>query len=175
MSTVPEVATNTPQVLENEFSLVTAVTRLDFLSRRDNHVVDAPNDAADDDDGWASIKEATTTLDVDEALELLALGEVVARKAHDSRQKGIRAARRGGADWAHIAAALDVPPAAAWDEHIAWLDAQDAARAGGDAGALDAEAVRQARELAGRRPAGHPAEQPAAQGRGKLSGGGRRR
>ncbi|SDY30297.1 hypothetical protein SAMN05661080_03013 [Modestobacter sp. DSM 44400] len=154
MSTVPEVARNVPAVLESEFSLVTAVTRLDFLSRRDNHVIDAPNDAADDDDDWAAIKEATTTLDVDEALELLALGEVVARKAHDSRQAGVRAARRGGAEWADIAAALDISPAQAWDEHTAWLDEQGAAAARGDADALDAAAVGQLRELAGPRPAG---------------------
>ncbi|MCU1604056.1 MAG: uncharacterized protein JWP46_521 [Modestobacter sp.] len=153
MSTVPEVAPNVPQVLESEFSLVTAVTRLDFLSRRDNHVVDAPADAADDDDDWASIKEATTTLDVDEALELLALGEVVARKAHDSRLKGIRAARRGGADWTDIAAALDIAPGQVWDEYAEWLDAQDAALAAGDPDALDRSALAQARELAGARPA----------------------
>jgi hypothetical protein len=152
MSTVPDIAINTPEVLERQFSLVTAVTRLVFLSRRDNFVVDAPNDAADDDDGWASIKQATTTLDVDEALELLALGEVVARKAHGSRQKGIRAARRGGADWSAIAAALDITPARAWDEHTAWLDAQNAARAAGDPGALDAVTLAAARVLAGPRP-----------------------
>ncbi|MCW2536828.1 MAG: uncharacterized protein JWQ26_2527 [Modestobacter sp.] len=152
MSTVPEVAPNIPEVLESEFSLVTAVTRLDFLSRRDNHVIDAPNDAADDDDDWTSIKEATTTLDVDEALELLALGEVVARKAHDSRQTGIRAARRGGADWADIGAALDITPAQAWDEHAAWLAEQEAASARGDADALDAVAIGRVRDLAGPRP-----------------------
>jgi hypothetical protein len=153
MSTVPEIAPNIPQVLESEFSLVTAVTRLDFLSRRDNHVVDASHHTAVDDDDWSSIKEATTRLDVDEALELLALGEVVARKAHDSRQKGIRAARRGGADWTDIAAALDTTPAQAWDEHAEWLDGQEAALAAGDAEALDGPALARAREHAGPRPA----------------------
>ena len=112
MSTVPEVATN-PEVLESEFSLLTAVTRLDFLSRRDNIVVDQPNDSADHDDDWTRIKDVTTTLDVDEALELLALGEVVARKAHEHRQLGIRAALRGGADWSQIGRALGVSPRAA--------------------------------------------------------------
>ena len=62
MSTLPEVAT-TPEVLEREFSLLTAVTRLDFLSRRDNVVIDEPNDSADDDDHWMRIKDVTTTLD----------------------------------------------------------------------------------------------------------------
>lgn len=152
MTTIPEVTPNIPQVLEHEFSLVTAVNRLDFLSRRDNHVVDAPNDASDDDDDWASIKEATTTLDVDEALELLALGVVVARKARDSRQPGIRAARRGGASWSDIATALDVPAVQAWEEHSAWLDQQaDAARRGAP-DALATDALAKARALAGPRP-----------------------
>ena len=151
MTTTHGLAPNTPEVLE-QFSLVTAVTRLDFLARRDNHVVEVGHDATDDDDGWASIKEATTSLDVDEALELLALGEVVVRKARASRQKGVLAALRGGASWADIAAALAVDPAAAWDDHTAWLDEQDAARGRGD-DALDADAVASARELAGARPA----------------------
>jgi hypothetical protein len=151
MTTVPEVATN-PRVLESEFSLLTAVTRLDFLSRRDNVVVDEPNDSADDDDDWMRIKDVTTTLDAEEALELLALGEVVARKAHEHRQLGIRAALRGGATWRQIGQAMDVSPRAAWERHISWLDQQAAARRAGDHQALDAEAVAAARRLAGRRP-----------------------
>jgi len=151
MSTLPEVATN-PEVLESEFSLLTAVTRLDFLSRRDNVVLDQPHDSADDDDGWTRIKDVTTTLDVDEALELLALGEVVARKAHEHRQLGIRAALRGGADWAQIGRAMGVSPRAAWERHISWLDEQAAARRSGDTSALDEQTLAAARELAGRRP-----------------------
>ncbi|WP_222195317.1 hypothetical protein [Modestobacter italicus] len=152
MTTVPEVAT-TPEVLESEFSLMTAVIRLDFLSRRDNVAIDGPNDRSDDDDDWASFKAVGTSLDTEEALELLALGEVVARKAHEHRQLGIRAALRGGADWAQIGRALGVSPRAAWERHISWLDGQEAARRAGDTDALDADAVAAARELAGRRPA----------------------
>jgi hypothetical protein len=152
MTTLPEVAV-TPEVLESEFSLVTAVTRLDFLSRRDSNViVDQPNDSADDDDDWMRIKDVTTTLDVDEALELLTLGEVVARKAHEHRQLGIRAALRGGADWRRIGEAMGVSARAAWEQHTGWLDEQTAARAAGDADALDAESIAAARDLAGRRP-----------------------
>ena len=77
-----------------------------------------------------------------ESLELLALGEVVARKAHDSRLVGIRAALRGGAGWEQIAAALgsgtrsrpgttSTPPSPP---------------------SLDADAAAAARELAGTRP-----------------------
>jgi hypothetical protein len=136
----------TPDALEAEFSLSTAVTRLDFLSRRDsaetalNTVVDA------DEDDWSSIKAAGTSLDVPEALELLALGEVIARKAHGSRLVGIRAALRGGAGWDEIAAALDMPPAAAWDLFARMLDEQVRART------MDAEAAASARRLAGARP-----------------------
>ena len=155
MSTVPEVTATpdaTPDALEREFSLLTAVTRLDFLSRRDNVVMDGPNDAADDDDSWMQIKDATTSLDTEEALELLALGEVVARKAHEHRQLGIRAALRGGAGWAQIGRALGVSPRAAWERHTSWLDAQAAAGSAGDPEALDAETLAEARRLAGRRP-----------------------
>jgi hypothetical protein len=150
MSTLPEVAI-TPEVLEGEFSLVTAVTRLDFLSRRDNVVIDKPVDTVEDDD-WMSLRNVSTSLDAEEALELLALGEVVARKAHDSRHLGIWAALRGGVDWSRIAAALATTPAQAWDDHSAWLDAQAEARAAGDPDALDAATVTVARERAGRRP-----------------------
>ena len=131
----------TPEALEGEFSLPTAATRLDFLSRRDNGNT-ALNTVQDEDDDWAAIRaSADTQLDVPESLELLALGEVVARKAHDSRLIGIRAALRGGASWDDVAGALDVTPQEAWDiytEAVARLD--DAAAAS-------------ARELAGARPA----------------------
>jgi hypothetical protein len=152
MTTLPEVAA-TPDVLESEFSLMTAVTRLDFLSRRDNVVLDESTDSVDDDDDWMRIKDVTTTLDVEEALELLALGEVVARKAHEHRQLGIRAALRGGADWSQIARALGVSPRAAWERHADWLNDQAAARRAGDPEALDEETLAEARRLAGRRPA----------------------
>ena len=76
-----------------------------------------------------------------ESLELLALGEVVARKAHDSRLVGIRAALRGGASWEQISAALDVDPSEAWDAFHASISRQ-----------LDADAAAAARALAGSRP-----------------------
>jgi hypothetical protein len=84
---------------------------------------------------------------------LLALGEVVARKAHEHRQLGIRAALRGGADWRQIGQALGVSPRAAWTGHTHWLDEQAKARTAGDPDALGAEELATARELAGRRPA----------------------
>ena len=131
----------TPDLLEQELSLTTAVTRLDFLSRRD-HGDTALNTVRDDDeDSWRSLAAAETSLDVHESLELLALGEVIARKAHDSRLVGIRAALRGGASWEQISAALGVAPHAAWD-----VFSESISRS------LDADAAATARELAGSRP-----------------------
>ena len=130
----------TPDLLESEFSLTTAATRLDFLSRRDNADT-ALNTVQDDDDHWGSMRSAGTSLDVHESLELLALGEVVARKAHDSQLVGVRAALRGGASWEQIAAALDVSPQEAWDSFSAAV-----------ARKLDADAAVAAKELAGSRP-----------------------
>jgi hypothetical protein len=132
-----------PDILEAEFSLPTAATRLDFLSRRDsdNTALNSVQDV--DEDDWSSLKAVDTSLDTYEALELLALGEVVARKAHDSQLIGIRAALRGGAGWDEISAALGTTPDAAYDAF------QDAI-----ARQLDADAAASARRLAGARPAG---------------------
>ena len=131
----------TPEALEAEFSLTTAATRLDFLSRRDNGDT-ALNVVRDDDaDSWTALLHDQTQLDVHESLELLALGEVVARKAHDSQLVGIRAALRGGADWEQIAAALGIGPQQAWDSYTESVGRQ-----------LDADDAAAARELAGARP-----------------------
>jgi hypothetical protein len=131
----------TPEALEQEFSLTTAATRLDFLSRRDNGDT-ALNTVAQDDDNWLGFAAADTSLDVHESLELLALGEVVARKAHDARLVGIRAALRGGAGWEQVATALGCTPQEAWDDFTSSVAAD-----------LDDEAAASARELAGSRPA----------------------
>jgi hypothetical protein len=131
----------TPDILETEFSLTTAATRLDFLSRRDNGDTALNIVRDDDEDSWSSFRVAATSLDVDEALELLALGEVVARKAHGSRLVGMRAALRGGAGWEQIAAALDISPSEAWDAFHDAVSRQ-----------LDDDAATAARELAGSRP-----------------------
>lgn len=129
----------TPDALAAEFSLTTAATRLDFLSRRDNGDT-ALNTVRDDDDPWANLKNTDTQLDVHESLELLALGEVVARKAHDSRLVGIRAALRGGAGWDQIAEALGVTAEQAYDIFHASIEQ------------LDDAAAAAARDLAGARP-----------------------
>jgi hypothetical protein len=130
----------TPEALAEEFSLPQAATRLDFLSRRDNGAT-AQDPAARDDDDWLGFAAGETSLDVHESLELLALGEVVARKAHDSRLIGVRAALRGGAGWDRIAQALGTTPQEAWDDFTASIDDE-----------LDPQAAAAARELAGGRP-----------------------
>jgi len=132
----------TPETLEAEFSLTTAATRLDFLSRRDSGSTTLNTVRDDDEDDWSSLKAAGTSLDTYEALELLALGEVVARKAHDSQLIGIRAALRGGAGWDEIGAAVGTTPDAAYDAFQEAITRQ-----------LDADAAAAARELAGARPA----------------------
>ena len=132
----------TPEVLADEFSLPTAATRLDFLSRRDNGAGTLNTIAETDEDDWSAIKGTGTSLDVEESLELLALGEVVSRKAHDSRLVGMRAALRGGADWAQIAAALGITPGQAWDTYQEQLREQG----------LDHADAAHARQLAGARP-----------------------
>jgi len=137
----------TPEALEADFTITTAATRLDFLSRRDDGSTTLNTvRTSDDADDWSAIRSMTTTLDVTEALELLALGEVVARKAHGSQLTGIRAALRGGAGWDEIAAALALSPGEAWDAYTRAIDEQ-----AGESD-LDAEAAEAARELAGARP-----------------------
>jgi hypothetical protein len=137
----------TPEDLEAEFSLPTAATRLDFLSRRDDgattlNTVHDGADAGGDGDDWSALSAVGTSLDVHEALELLALGEVVSRKAHDSQLVGIRAALRNGAGWAEIAAALGVTQEQAWDGFTESISRQL------EPGVADA-----VRQLAGARPA----------------------
>ena len=130
----------TPAALEDEFTLPTAATRLDFLSRRDSGETTL-NRVTDDDDWAAAFRVDATSLDVSEALELLALGEVISRKAHGSRLIGLRAALRGGADWAQIGLALDRTPAEAWETYLDLVDTD-----------LEGEDADAARELAGSRP-----------------------
>ena len=131
----------TPEILESEFTLTTAATRLDFLSRRDSGVSALNTVHDDDEDHWNAMKGTDTSLDTYEALELLALGEVISRKAHDAQLIGTRAALRGGASWAQIAEALGVSPDAAYDSFTESVTRH-----------LDADAAAAARELAGARP-----------------------
>lgn len=94
----------TPDTLERQFTLMTATARYDELRTRD-----------------ALASPALTT---EETLEMLALSEVIARKATYGRQLGVRSARAAGASWAQIGAALGTSKQAAWESHGRWIDEQ---------------------------------------------------
>jgi hypothetical protein len=124
----------TPRSIEPEHTLLTAVARLDNLRTRESLA------------GFGSDAEA---LDRTETLELLALSEVVARKAAYGRQLTVRAAREAGASWTQIGAALGMSKQAAWEAHTRWIDAQ--AEVFGQPGRIgfDEEDLAAARALAG--------------------------
>ena len=103
----------TPEDLEWEYTLVTAVARFEELRYR------------------AALADAAAPLSRDDALELLALAELIARKAGYGRQLDIRAARAAGASWSQIGAALGASKQSVWEAHARWIDSQ-AAQTPGD-------------------------------------------
>jgi hypothetical protein len=105
----------TPDSTEREFTLSTAVARFEELRTRD--ALAPPTDPGGDGQALALSK--------DEALELLALGEVIARKAGYGRQLSVRTARAAGASWSQIGAALGTTKQSAWEAHARWLEEQD--------------------------------------------------
>jgi hypothetical protein len=106
----------TPGSLERQHTLATAVARYDDLRARD---LLASTAAGMDDDPFGS-----GPLPRQEALELLALGEVIARKAAYGRQLTVRSARMAGASWSQIGAALGTSKQSAWEAHSRWIDQQ---------------------------------------------------
>lgn len=111
----------TPDELEGRFTLLTAVARYEELRTRD--VLSAPD--GDEDDGAAGAEGGgAAPLTRAESLEMLALSEVIARKAGYGRQLSVRTARRAGASWAQIGAALGTSKQAAWETHNRWIDEQ---------------------------------------------------
>ncbi|AGZ39168.1 hypothetical protein AFR_04395 [Actinoplanes friuliensis DSM 7358] len=68
--------------------------------------------------------EGNTPLTREESLELLALSEVVIRKAGYGRQAMVRSARGAGASWNQIGAALGTSKQAAWEAHNRWIEDQ---------------------------------------------------
>lgn len=132
----------TPDGLAAQHALATAVARYDELRTRD---LLAPGGDDASSDGAAGAAPLTQQ----EALELLALGEVIARKAGYGRQLTIRSARAAGASWSQIGAALGTSKQSAWEGHSRWID-QQASQHGriGYAG-MDEQQAAAARELAG--------------------------
>ncbi|NDU73187.1 hypothetical protein GWI34_11150 [Actinomadura sp. DSM 109109] len=119
----------TPDAIERDITLTSAAARYDELWVRDA-VGEAP-------------------LRREEVLELLALGEVIARKAVHGRQLAVRSARRAGASWTQIGAAMGVTKQAAWEAHNKWIDDQaEQNRRTGYQG-LDEAQTAAARDLAG--------------------------
>ncbi|MEU9370653.1 hypothetical protein AB0D71_39585 [Streptomyces avermitilis] len=135
----------TPDELERQYTLLSAAARFDALRTRDALApppddvdgLDAGDNGSDGNDGndgndgdngnGAESDAATDTtapLTRKEALELLALGEVLARKAAYGRQLSVRSARRAGASWSQIGAALGTSKQAAWEAHNRWIDEQ---------------------------------------------------
>jgi len=101
----------TPQTLDRELTLRAAVAHHEDLRLR--------NSLADPDD-----PHGVAPLDRAEALELLALGELISRKAIAGRQLTVRTARAAGASWAQIGQALGTTRQAAWETHTRWIDMQ---------------------------------------------------
>ena len=120
------------EALEKELTLTTAVARFEDLRLRD------------------SLAEPPLTRA--ETLEVLALGEVIARKSGYGRQLTVRSARTAGASWAEIGSALGTTRQSAWEAHQRWIETQ-AARHGavGQIG-FDEQDTATARELAGPPP-----------------------
>jgi hypothetical protein len=85
----------------------------------------------------------------EQSLELLALGEVLIRKAGYGRQAMVRSARSAGASWTQIGAALGSSKQAAWEAHNRWIEDQARQHEENDFQGLDADDVAQARRLAG--------------------------
>ena len=126
-----------PDELEQQHTLATATARYDDLRMRDAL-------AAMGDDG------AAPPLTREETLELLALSEVVIRKAGYGRQSMVRSARTAGASWTQIGAALGSSKQAAWEAHNRWIEDQARQHAVSGYEGFDAGQVEEARGLAGR-------------------------
>ena len=126
-----------PGELERQHTLSTATTRYDELRMRD---------------ALASMRDGDeiSPLSQAESLELLALSEVVIRKAGYGRQAMVRTAREAGASWTQIGTALGSSKQAAWEAHNRWIEEQARQHELTGYQGLDPEQVSAARGLAGR-------------------------
>lgn len=129
----------TPDELERHHTLVTATARYDELRIRE-----ALSSMADD----RSTPESPA-LSREESLELLALSEVVIRKAGYGRQTMVRAARASGASWTQIGAALGSSKQAAWEAHNRWIGDQARQHSLSGYEGLGPDEIEAARRLAG--------------------------
>jgi hypothetical protein len=125
-----------PDELEQQHTLSTATTRYDQLRMRD---------------ALASMGEQDNSprLSREEVLELLALSEVLIRKAGYGRQAMVRSARVAGASWTQIGGALGTTKQAAWEAHNRWIEDQARQHERTGYSGFDAAQVEAARDLAG--------------------------
>lgn len=114
----------TPDSLEAQHTLATAATRYDELRTQEVLASGAVGSSDDRDALAAGDLSRAVPLTAEEALELLALGEVIARKTASGRQLAVRSAREAGASWSQIGAALGVTKQSAWEAHSRWIDQQ---------------------------------------------------
>lgn len=131
----------TPDELERQVTLRSAVARYEELWARD---AVADGTRWDEGDG-----EEAKPLARAEALELLALAEVIARKARYGRQLAVRTARNAGASWSQVGQALGISKQTAWEAHTRWIDQQVQLHDRSGYQGLDDDAATQARALAG--------------------------
>jgi hypothetical protein len=144
---------SSPDDLERRLTLLTAVARYDALRTRD--ALAEPQD--EDDAAIVPLDPEAAPLTRAEALEMLALGEVIARKAVHGRQLSVRSARRAGASWSQIGAALGTSKQAAWEAHSRWIDEQARQRDNPGHWGWDENEVAAARTLAGEPEEGNSA------------------
>jgi hypothetical protein len=135
----------TPEAAERQQTLASAVARFNELQLRDSLAL-SPDETGDD----------TGHLTQGEVLELLALGEIISRKAAYGRQLAVRTARMRGASWAQIGAALGTARQSAWEAHSRWIDEQAAEHGRTGYTGFDTRQAASARELAGPADAGAP-------------------
>jgi len=139
----------TPEAADRQHTLATAVARYDELRMRE---LLAPGAA---ESGGEGHPPSLTQL---EALELLALSEVIARKAGYGRQLTVRSARATGASWSQIGAAMGTTKQSAWEAHSRWIDQQAAQHGRPGQEGMDPQQAQAARALAGdpdENPTGH--------------------
>jgi hypothetical protein len=130
--------TPSPDELEQQHTLSTATTRYDELRMRD--ALASMNGEKDGNGAGLSRPEA---------LEMLALSEVVIRKAGYGRQAMVRTARAAGASWTQIGAALGSSKQAAWEAHNRWIAEQARQHQQTGYEGLDPTQADEARDLAG--------------------------
>ena len=130
-----------PGEVESRHTLRTAVARFEELRSREA----LASIAADDVPAVADAEGLTAA----EVLELLALGEVIARKAGYGRQLSVRNARAAGASWADIGRALGTSKQAAWEAHTRWIDGQAGGHGTDGVQGMDDGEAADARRLAG--------------------------